>query len=132
MFPDPIRSLVIGTLTPLSAGNFCEQLTTEQHLDSNNPALATLTSQQLTAAVAIYQMRCVSLTVLQCTRDGDTVTFDEEVAFQRGSPRQRVYGAVRFLAGTYSSFQIVRAGEVPNARVLEQMTTVVNSWTPGR
>ena len=132
MFPDPIRSLVTGTLTPLSADNFCQQLATEQHFDSTDTALSALTSEQLSAAVAIDRMRRVSPRVLRCARDGDTVTFDDEVAFQLGSPRQRVYGAVRFLAGPYSSFQIVQAGVAPDARVLEQMTAVVNSWTPGR
>ena len=60
------------------------------------------------------------------------MTFDEEVAFQPGSPRQRMYGAIRFLDGAYSSFQIVRAGAAPDIRVLEQMTAIVDSWTPGR
>ena len=76
----------MGTLTPLSAGNFCQQLATEQHLDSTNTALAALTPQQLAAAVAIDRLRRVSPRVLRCARDGDTVTFDEEVAFQPGSP----------------------------------------------
>jgi len=132
IFPEPVRSLVLGTLTPLSAGNFCQQLATEQHLDPTDSALASLTPQQRDAAAEIDRMRRGSLRVLRCTRDGDTVTFDEEVTFQPGSPRQRVYGAIRFLDGAYSSFQIVRAGAAPDPRLLDQMTTLVDSWTPGR
>ena len=131
VFPDPIRSRIVETLTPLSVDNFCQLLAAEQHIDPTSPALAALTPQQQAAAVAVDQMRRVSPRVLQCARDGDTVTFDEEVAFQPGGPRQRVYGAIRFLAGAYSSFQIVQAGTAPNAEVLEQMTAAVKSWTPG-
>lgn len=130
MFPDPIRSLLVGTLTPLSVDTFCQLLATEQHVDPTSTALAGLTSEQRVAAVAVDRMRRVSPRVVQCARDGNTVTFDEEVAFQPGSPRQRVYGAIRFLSGPYSSFQIVRAGAAPDAQLLVQMTAVVNSWTP--
>ena len=132
VFPDPIRSLVVGTLAPLSVDNFCQQLAIEQHFNPTNTALDALTSQQQAAALAIDRMRRVSPRVVLCARDGDTITFDEEVAFQPGSPRQRVYGAIRFLAGAYSTFQIVRAGAAPGPRVLEQMTAVVNSWRPGQ
>jgi hypothetical protein len=131
IFPDAIRSLVVGTLTPLSSDNFCQQLVREQHIDPTDTALAALTPQQRAAVAATDQMRRVSPRVVRCASDGDTVTFDEEVAFQPGSPRQRVYGAVRFLDGAYSTFQMVRAGAAPDSRVLEQMTAVVNSWTPG-
>ena len=132
IFPESVRPLVVGALAPLSADNFCQQLATEQHVDPTDTALVALTLQERAAVAAIDRMRRVSPRILRCTRDGDTVTFDEEVAFQPGSPRQRVYGAVRFLDGAYSTFQIVRADAAPDARVLERMSAVVDSWIPGR
>ena len=132
IFPEPLRALVVGALAPLSADTFCRQLASEQHLDPTNTALASVTAQQRASVAATDRLRHVSPRVLRCVRQGDTVTFDEEVAFQPGSPRQRVYGAVRFLDGPYSTFQIVQAGAAPDSGVLEQMAAVVESWTPGR
>ena len=130
VFPEPIRQLIVGMLSPLSAENFCEQLAREQHLDATDPTLASLSPSQRAAVAATDRMRHESPTVVQCARDGDTIAFDEEVAFQAGDPRQHVYGVVRFLDGDYSTFQIIRAGAAPDSRVLEQMTAVVNSWAP--
>jgi hypothetical protein len=39
-----------------------------------------------------------------------------------------VYGAVRFLEGPYSTFQVVRAGPAPDAALLRQIAALVKSW----
>jgi hypothetical protein len=66
--------------------------------------------------------------MIRCETGGDTITFHKEVSFQPGTPRQHVYGAVRFLDLPYSTFQLVRAGPEPSAALLAQMTAVVSSW----
>ena len=128
VFPDALRRVIVGGLVPLSAANFCREIAQEQHLDLRAPSLATLTAEQRTMIAATDRIRNVSPRVLQCVVDGPTVTFDKEVGFAPDGPRQRVYGAVRFLDSPYSTFQVVRAGAAPDAGVLRQMTALVKSW----
>ena len=127
VFPEAIRRQIVGALQPLSASNFCNQIAVEQHLDPQAAVFATLTAQQRAAIASVDRTRNVSPRVVRCVVDGATVTFDKEVAFAPGGPRQHVYGAVRFLGASYSTFQIVRAGPAPDASVLDQMTIVVTS-----
>ena len=129
ILPDSMRRLIIQALTPLSVANFCQQIAQEQHLDPQVAALAGLTAQQKLAIASTDRMRNVSPRVLRCDVDGTTVTFDKEVASQPGGPRQHVYGAIRFLEGPYSTFQIVRAGSAPREDVLSQMAALVKSWS---
>jgi hypothetical protein len=129
VFPEPTRRLIVQALTPLNVTNFCQQIALEQHLDPQVEALAGLTAQQKSAIAATDRMRNVSPRVLQCVVDGTTVTFDKEVAFQPGGPRQHVYGAIRFLEGPYATFQIVCAGPAPRSAVLSQLAAVVKSWS---
>ena len=129
IFPEPMRRLVVQALTPLSVANFCQQIAQEQHLDPQVEALAGLTAQQKSVMATTDRMRNVSPQVLQCVVDGATVTFDKEAASQPGGPRQHVYGAIRFLEGTYATFQIVCAGSAPRAAVLSQMAALVKSWS---
>jgi len=129
IFPEPMRRLIVGTLTPLGAANFCQQIAQEQHLDGQAPALAGLTPQQRSVIASADRLRNVSPRVLQCNVDGATVTFDKEVASQPGGPRQHVYGAIRFLDGPFATFQIVRAGAPPGAPLLGQMAALVKSWS---
>jgi hypothetical protein len=128
VFTEAIRRQIVGALQPLSATNFCNQIAVEQHLDPQAAVFATLTAQQRSAIASVDRMRNVSPRVVRCVVEGLTVTFDKEVAFAPGGPRQHVYGPVRFLEAPYSTFQIVRAGPAPDASVLNQMTTVVRSW----
>jgi hypothetical protein len=129
VFPEPVRRLIVQALTPLSAANFCQQIAQEQHLAPQAAGLAGLTAQQQSALAATDRMRNVSPRVLQCVVDGDTVSFDKEVAFQPGGPRQHVYGAIRFLEGIYATFQIIRAGPAPGAGLVGQMAALVKSWS---
>ena len=129
IFPESMRRLIVQTLTPLSVTNFCQQIAHEQHLDPQVAALAGLTTQQKSLIASTDRMRNVSPRVFDCLVEGTTVTFDKEVAFQPGGPRQHVYGAIRFLEGPYATFQIVRAGPAPGLDVLSQMAALVKSWS---
>jgi hypothetical protein len=128
IFPDPLRRQVVQALPPLDVANFCQQIAREQHLNPQDAALARLTDQQKSAVASADRMRNVSPRVLQCVVDGTTVTFNKEVAFQPGGPRQHVYGAIRFLESPYATFQIIRGGPPPGAGVIDQMTALVKSW----
>ena len=128
VFPDVLRARIVGGLVPLTAANFCGQIAQEQHLDPRAPALGPLTDGQRSVIVATDRMRNVSPRVVHCVVEGTTVTFDKEVGFAPGGPRQHVYGAVRFLDGPYSTFQVVRAGPAPGAGVIRQITALVKSW----
>jgi hypothetical protein len=129
IFPEPMRRLIVQALTPLSATSFCQQIAQEQHLDPQVAALAGLTTQQKSLIASTDRMRNVSPRVLHCLVDGTTVTFDKEVASQPGGPRQHVYGAIRFLESPYATFQVVRAGPAPGSSVLNQMASLVKSWS---
>lgn len=128
IFPDAIRRMIVQNLPRLTPGNVCQQLAQEQHLDPQLPAFAALTAQQKSAIASTDRMRNVSPRVSRCDVNGSTVTFDKEVTTQPGGTRQHVYGAIRFLDGSYSTFQIVRAGSAPRAATLDQMTGLVASW----
>jgi len=131
IFPAAMRAAIVGALPPLRAETFCAAIGREQHLDPSSPALLSMTPQQRATVPQVDAMRHTNPRVLQCTADGDTVTFDEEVSAP-GGPRLRVYGAVRFLAGEYSTFQLVRGGSAPDPPLLATITAVVKSWAPRR
>jgi hypothetical protein len=131
IFPEPLLRTIVRALTPLTAASFCREAVRPQHLDPAVPALATLTAQQRTAVGRVDRMRNIEARMVRCVVDGNTVTFDKEAAFEPGGPRQRIYGAIRFLAGEYSTFQIIRGGPTgPDRATLDQLTAVVNSWRP--
>jgi len=131
IFPDATRVAIVAALPPLRAATFCAAIGREQHLDPNSPALQSLTPQQRATVAQVDAMRHANPRVLQCAADGETVTFDEEVGVAGGA-RLRVYGAVRFLTGEYSTFQLVRGGSAPDPAVLLTITSVVKSWSPRR
>ena len=58
----------------------------------------------------------------------DMITFDKERAFQAGAPLQHVYGTVRFLTGTYSTFQLIAGGEMPNPATVIAIENLVASF----
>ena len=69
--------------------------------------------------------------MVRCVVDGKTVTFDKETSWEPGGPRQRIYGAIRFLDGYYSTFQFIRGGpDAPDQAVSTRLTALVNSWKP--
>ncbi len=104
MFPESMRQLIVQAFTPLSVANFCQQIAQEQHLDPQVAALAGLTAQQKLVIASTDRIRNVS-------------------------PRQQVYGAIRFLEGPDATFQIVCAGPASRLDVLSQMAALVKSWS---
>jgi hypothetical protein len=129
IFPQPLRNLIVKTLEPLTASNFCAVIARERHVDPAPAAFVSLTSRQREALGSADQMGNIDPKIVSCELRGDTVRFDKEVAFQAGGPRNHVYGAVRFLGEPYSTFQLVRGtGEAPSAALLDQITRVVKSW----
>lgn len=122
--PDAMRANIVASLLPLSAENFCELLGKQQHIDPAGPRLAALTPQQKTAVLGLDQIRNVSPKILRCERSDDVIVFHKEAAWSAAQPenRQHVYGAVRFLKGAFSSFQIVRATAAPPSD--ETLTTI--------
>jgi hypothetical protein len=129
IFPDPLRATVVSQLPRLSAHTLCTAIAQASHVDPAAPAFASWTTQQKAALSATDAMRNVEPDVKRCQAIGDVVTFDKEVSFQRGSPRQHVYGVVRFLDGEYSTVQIIAGGAAPDAALLDEMTALVRSWT---
>ena len=73
-------------------------------------------------------MRNADPHVVSCRTRGDMITFDKERAFQSGAPLQHVYGAVRFLTGTFSTFQLIAGGEAPNAVTVTAIENLVASF----
>jgi hypothetical protein len=125
---DEIRAALLRALPRLTTANFCDTIGRESHVDLQHAAFQSLTPQRKEALRSIDRIRNVAPRVVRCAVNQNIVTFDKEVAFQDGFPRQHVYGAVRFLTGAYSTFQLVRAGAAPDEAVLNQMTSVVQSW----
>jgi hypothetical protein len=126
--PASIRDSVDVVLPRLTLANFCEQIAREDHVNVDAPAFASLPPQQREAVAAFDHMGNIAPSVTRCAVTDDTVTFDKEAAVVSGGARRRTYGAVRFLAGSYSAFQLIRAGGSTDAAVLEKMTRVVTSF----
>jgi hypothetical protein len=131
IFPAPLRAQLRAQLQPLTAATFCAALRETTHLDSNLPAFAAWTAPQRQAIAQTDAMRNASARVVQCRVSGETVVFDKERAFQPGSPLQHVYGAVRFLAAPYSTFQVVAGGAPPTAALLKAIEEIVGSFRAG-
>jgi hypothetical protein len=129
IFPEPVLRLILQAVPPLTASTFCDAIAREQHVDVQGSAFVPLSDEQRAIVARVDRMRNVNPRVLSCALDRGTVTFNKEVAFQPGGPRQHVYGAVRFLDPPYSTFQIVRAGPPPPSTLLDQMTALVMSWS---
>jgi hypothetical protein len=121
IFPEPVRRTIVGALPRLAPASFCREAVRPQHLDPAAQALASLTERQKTAVADVDRMRNVESRMVRCVADGQTVTFDKETGSAPGGPRQRIYGAIRFLDGGYSTFQIIRGG--PDAPIRPRRTT---------
>jgi hypothetical protein len=124
ILPDAHRPAIIAALAPVTADNFCTLMRRTDHLLKPGG----LPEKALQAARATDAMGNVAPKVVVCSRNGATVTFDKEAALGPGSGRRRVYGAIRFLQGTYSAFQVVGFGPAPSEDLLATMTTMVNSF----
>lgn len=129
-FPAPLRELIVAQLPRLTAANFCAALGQSRHLDPNLSVFAALTPQQREAIGRADSMRNASPRVVECRSIRDIVIFDKERAFGPGSPVQHVYGAVRFLDGSLSTFQLIAGGVAPDRSTLVAIEDLVASFTP--
>jgi hypothetical protein len=128
IFPESLRSRVVSQLPPLTLANFCEALGASRHLDPALPAFASLRPQEREAIAGTDVMRNANPRVVSCRRRGDMITFDKERAFQSAAPLQHVYGTVRFLTGTYSTFQLIAGGDTPDAATVTAIENLVASF----
>lgn len=128
IFPEPLRARVVSELPRLTAANFCAALAAPRHVDPAVPAFASLKPQERDALSGTDVMRNADPHVISCRTRGDRITFDKERAFQPGAPIQHVYGTVRFLTGTYSTFQLIAGGDPPTAITLAAIENVVASF----
>jgi hypothetical protein len=125
VFPAPLRVRVVAAIPELTARNLCDTLARESHID-----LSRFPAAQRDAIRSVDSMRNHSPAIRTCAANGETVIFHKETSLQPGSPRQHVFGAVRFLPSPYSTFQFIRAaGDPPSPESLREIEDLVNSWT---
>jgi hypothetical protein len=125
--PAAMKSAVASVLPRLTLANFCDQVARERHIDINDAAFASLTADQRAALAALDLMGNAAPRVLACFVNGDTVVFDKEAAVMPGGPPRRVYGAIRFLSGRNSMFEVVRAAGKADQTLLDDLSRVVSS-----
>jgi hypothetical protein len=123
-----LRALVDTVRPRLTPENLCDQIGRERHVDATAGPLSALPATQRTAIEGLDLMGSVAPSLTECTLHGATVTFVKEAGMTGGAARRRVYGAVRFLAPPYSTFQLIRAGGAVNTELLADMRRVVESW----
>jgi hypothetical protein len=128
IFPEPLRTRVVSQLPRLTPANFCTALGQPRHLDPGLPVFATLRPQERDAIGGTDVMRNTNPRVIECRTSGDMITFDKERAFGPGYPAQHVYGTVKFLIGTYSTFQLIAGGEAPGPSMVKDIEDVVRSF----
>jgi hypothetical protein len=128
IFPEPLRTRVVSQLPRLTLANFCAALAAPRHLDPALPVFASLRPQERDAIGGTDVMRNTNPRVIECRTSGDMITFDKERAFGPGYPAQHVYGTVRFLTGTYSTFQLIAGGEAPSRALLQAIEDLVASF----
>jgi len=128
----PMTRLIDKHLATLGPHNFCKQLAREDHIDWSHDDFAGLTPATLNAFQALDRTRNLNPEVIRCERSGGLVVFHKEATVKLGrqESRQHLYGAVRFLGGAFSSFQLVRGGlEPPGGGLLNAMARAVESFT---
>ena len=129
VFPDALRQRVVAQLPRLTMQNFCDALGRATHLDVDSPALAGVTPEQRGAIRRLDLTRSVDPKVLRCDVANGVLVFDKETAFQAGAPRQRIFGAIRFVEGDASSVQLVAGAAVPPKGLVDEIAAVVRSVT---
>lgn len=130
VLPDAMRRPIERVLPPLSPDNFCAAIAAV-----DRAARLGLPSDVSAAASAADRMQFVSPRVERCDRRGRVIGFSRTAAVsgRPDAPRPYVYGAIRFLEGEFSSFQIVvRSGGAPSMSTLDALIRVVESFSPGR
>jgi hypothetical protein len=100
---DADRGLVAEARPPITADNFCDELRAPTHANRMR------VPDRLTAAIQLVdRLGNDNPVVHACDRSGSIIQFDKEAGLGPPSPiRRHVFGAVRFLDGRFSSFQIV-------------------------
>lgn len=129
VLPDAMRTRIEAALPPLTGETFCDLLARADH----TVGLA-LPADVLEAARAADRLQYVDPRVERCERRGDVIRFSRTAAVSvaAGAPRPYVYGAIRFLQGRASSFQIVgRSSTAPPAELLDSMGRMAESFSPG-
>ena len=129
ILPDGLRQRVLAALRPLTAETFCAAIAAPQHVNVNLPVFASLTPQQRDGIAATDAMNNAGIQVVQCRVTGPIVVFDKTRRASPAAQPQHVFGAVRFLTGPYSTFQIIAGGDAPDAALLAAMSDVVGSLT---
>lgn len=127
----PMTKLIAKHLPRLSLDNFCAQLGKENHIDWTHADFTHLNAATINTFKTLDQTRNLAPEVVRCENLGDTAFFHKEATVKLGrvQNRQHLYGAVRFLDGRYSSFQIVRGAlEPPSAGLLKKMADFVISF----
>lgn len=128
ILPEAALATVRAARPDVTHDNFCDLLGAADHLRPG----ATLPASLRDAARRLDRMRNVDPRVVRCTVAGDVITFHKEATFEAGgsSARQHVFGAIRFLSGPFSAFQMIR-GDVsaPSAADVDALTRVVQSFS---
>ena len=97
-------------------------------LVSSEPVTKILSQKMKEGIMNMDRMRNHRPEMVLCKFSRNTVSFHKKASFQQGTPKQHIYGAVRFVRSPYSSFQMVRVGnDPPDRKLIEIMTRVVNS-----
>lgn len=131
VFPDAIKTQVVAARPAVTRASFCQLLGAADHLG----AAAGLTERVREAARNVDRMRNIDPRVVRCQMAGDTVTFHKEATFASGamSARQHIFGALRFLDGPFSAFQIVRAAlSPPTDEDHDVLARIVRSFNAAR
>lgn len=132
IFPAQIATVVQSALPVLTAAAFCDAIGRDQHIDPADTRLSALTPDQRKVIPSVDRMGNVAPKILRCDLSGATVTFDKESKSDPAGANRHIYGAVRFLPQPYSTFQLIRgSADAPPTTLLNQITTVVNSWKSG-
>jgi hypothetical protein len=126
--PEAALPAIRAARPEVTRDNFCDLLGAADHIRSG----ASLPASLLGAARRLDRMRNIDPRVVRCGVAGDVVTFHKEATFEAGttSARQHIFGAIRFLSGAFSAFQMIR-GDVsaPTATDLDALTRVVQSFS---
>jgi hypothetical protein len=130
VLPGVMRTRIEAVLAPLTLETFCDVLARPDHT-----AGLSLPADVLNAARAANRLQYIDPRVERCDRRGDVIRFSRTAAVSAaaGAPRPHVYGAIQFLQGRVSSFQVVgRSGTAPPPGDLDAMARMAESFSLGQ
>jgi hypothetical protein len=129
VLPDAMRTRIEAVLPALTVETFCDVLAKADHTVG-----LPLTADVLNAARAANRLQYIEPCVERCDRHGDVIRFSRTAAVSAAAaaPRPHVYGAIRFLQGRVSSFQVVgRSSDAPPAAQVDAMWRMAESFSLG-